>query len=138
MTKEAFLLDGLEYYSVDPGKRRCLNSTIAVGSNRCKYSPKSIDLSTSEGCMIGRKLEPALALEWDKIYNAMGIISIPEKTIPCWMLSLGRLFLSSCQDLHDCSGNWTETGLSSEGAQKLFHLIKDHHLDITQFQKFLQ
>lgn len=65
---EEILNDTIEYYRQDP-KRRCVTL-----SGACVYSGKSARKDT-EGCAVGRLLDPQLAIEIDSIGT------VPIKTI---------------------------------------------------------
>lgn len=138
--KEEFLLDMLEYYTTDT-ERRCVMS-YENKSFFCKYSPKSLGISNkSEGCAIGRKLSPELALELDNKYGGDEIKEIYEKfsgELPEWINEKTLDFLSSCQVFHDSDSYWTESGLSETGVIKLGEILHVENLSTKPFLKYLQ
>lgn len=137
MTREEFLLDMLEYYTVN-STRRCIDT-----AGCCSYSAIS---KYTEGCAIGRLLdkEDAQVLQENPFYGS----SINElwdnyheeiiKILPDWMMKLGREFLKSVQDLHDESDYWTSPGLSKYGKTFLLeNILIKYELNIIKFNKFL-
>lgn len=136
MTQTELLLDALEYYTVDPVGRRCVD-----GENTCRYSPYSLDKEeTSQGCLIGRLLNPELAKKIDDEIgdiNIDSLISGYDYTLPEYMNMNNARFLRSCQDLHDIRRNWTETGLSESGQGAVLDIIDEYNLDRKLFSKFL-
>lgn len=139
MTQEEYLLDTLEYYSVDPINRRCISESIEIG---CRYSPVTIKKEgLSEGCGIGRKLSPEAALEWDKLGTTTiyRIFLRPEMKVlaPEWMQEMDVDFLSDIQRLHDVSYNWCDKGLSNYGKASLVSIIISYELNKELFSKYL-
>lgn len=124
MTKEEFLIDTINHYN---STNRCESSDRA-----CKYSPITIDKKETEGCAIGRHLDPDLAYQIDKelerknnaIENVMDRYSLPE-----WMIQLGKDFLSRVQLLHDYTSNWDTQGLSERGWDKVKSICYDFDID---------
>jgi len=143
-SREAFLLDALDYYTVDPDARRCKNEA----SNTCVYSPFTIGKISSEGCLIGRNLEPQLAKRIDEEQGECGVQDaivryrdlIPKELIALDSRGAGSLFtfLERCQSLHDSSPNWCPTGLSPEGRNYLHSIVSQFDLDKSQFSKYLE
>lgn len=137
MTKEEFLLDMLDYYTVDPEGRRCRNDS------NCWYSPETIDKKTSEGCAIGRCLDKDNAISIDRDFElGVGIkdlIDDKDVRIPDYMYDLGYNFLDRCQSLHDKNDNWdfTNISLSSKGQIELADMINKFDLDKSKFEKYL-
>lgn len=136
MTQTELLLDALEYYTVDPVGRRCVNS-----EGTCRYSPYSLNKEeTSQGCLIGRLLSPELAKKIDDEIgdiNIDSLISGYDYALPEYMNIDNARFLRACQDLHDGRGNWTPTELSEVGKSKVSDIIKEYNLDKELFSKFL-
>lgn len=139
MTREEFLLDEIEYYSSNV-KKRCINS---IG---CFYSSTNVGNSDiSEGCAIGRHLEPELRKKIDEQFSLSDILPAGESSsvrndvifnqLPEWMKELGQDFLVKCQRLHDLSTYWDESGLSPEGKSQLFKIIELFKLDKNKFLK---
>lgn len=94
---------------------------------KCQYLTED-----GKRCAIGRLLNKGKErglMECSKSVNAF--LEIPEfqKIIPDWMTKLSPLFLKSIQALHDGEGYWTETGLSSEGVQKVRQICMDYDID---------
>ncbi len=136
MNKEEFLLDMLDYYTVDPEGRRC-NSEAG-----CYYSPETIGKTTSEGCAIGRKLNTDFANrldeEWDGGIGISEIINdYPD--FPDYMYDFDINFLSECQELHDMPYNWdfNSIGLSTVGKKLVERMIEKFNLDKSKFEKYL-
>lgn len=136
MTQTELLLDALEYYTVDPVGRRCVSE-----SESCYYSPKSIGKEeTSQGCLIGRLLNPDLAKLIDTKEEEIGISTLIKKglyILPDFMNEDNIYFLSECQSLHDLNRYWEETGLSEDGKSKVSKIIDEYNLDRELFSKFL-
>ena len=132
-TKEDFLLDMLEYYSEDPECRRC--KTI---NRSCSYSSETISKDTSEGCAIGRVIEPSLAREFDENMSGTGVSeSVIFDELPEWLQNLGQKFLISIQVLHDLGHNWITEGLSPSGIKKLTNIIAKYQLKKELFNNYL-
>lgn len=106
------LEDTIKYYSEDSEARRCSST-----SSQCYYSPEKANKPESDGCAIGRLLEPELRIELDKLPPS----SINEKIfsqLPDNIKILGVRFLSRLQKLHDESGNWNKNGLTFVGGMR--------------------
>jgi len=133
MNKEEFLLDMLDYYTVDPEGRRCRNN------KECVYSSKSISKTSSEGCAIGRHLNPDLAkqLDEDTIGDIIDVFSMRKEYLPDWMQIMGKEFLSSCQTLHDSNRYWTDKELTHEGRRQLKFIVMQYDLDLSKFKRYL-
>jgi hypothetical protein len=107
-SKENYLVDLLDYYSVSPEERRC------VGSPQCFYSPITLNKLTSEGCAIGRNMTPENAkkldeLEPDGMWYSDCVTKYRE-LFPKEMLLLNTMFLQRCQGFHDDGDNWDAWG----------------------------
>lgn len=90
-TRIDVLNDTIAYYW-GRGERQC-----SVNGN-CQY----IATDTSDGCAIGRLIEPEIA---DKMIQSSGVNNKRNfKLIPKWLKKLGKNFLIELQDAHD--GNW--------------------------------
>jgi hypothetical protein len=133
--REAFLLDTLDYYTVDPIVRRCVPNEIG----RCRYTPEALGktLEQSEGCAIGRKIPRELAIEFDAknysgVFEGKVFCLLPEE-----LQTLGRDFLTSIQQLHDDEFYWTPKSLSRFGVMKLRDIIDYYKLEANKFQKYL-
>lgn len=121
--RAAFLEDMIEYYSKDPVSRRCINDE----NNSCFYSPTTVSKEgLSEGCAIGRKLPKEVAERIDSIGCTVGVVDLDEEDLGN-LFSLGTLFLSACQDLHDSNSYWNAEGLTVEGKSTLAN-IKQNYL----------
>ncbi len=133
MNKEEFLLDMLDYYTVDPEGRRCRDE------NNCYYSPETVHKPTSEGCAIGRHLNADLAKQLDdeKAGYIIDVFDVHINDLPEWMLTVGEQFLSSCQTLHDSNIYWTDNELTYEGRRQLKFIVMQHDLDLSKFEKYL-
>lgn len=134
MNKEEFLLDMLDYYTVDPENRRCQIE------GECKYSPETLHLSTSEGCAIGRHVTKEAALYLDNEYVSVNNIfarSSYLKLLPEWLSDLGVDFLKHCQNLHDHNNHWNNKGLTHVGKEAVEMIIKEFNLDKSKFEKYL-
>lgn len=99
MTRQEFLQDLLDYYTVDPIKRRCMNE-----AGKCFYTPIS---TFTDGCAIGRHLDKELQHEFDNdgVPKSVSEFSVFHK-LPQWMKDLGQDFLLECQILHDRNQVW--------------------------------
>jgi len=137
MNKEEFLLDMLDYYTVDPEGRRCRND------GNCWYSPETANKPTSEGCAIGRKLDRNVANLIDKEHClGIGISSLMDETdndLPDFMYELGCSFLEACQSIHDKDDNWDFANmcLTNEGRLNVLDTVERFDLDKSKFEKYL-
>lgn len=143
MTQLEYLLDTLEYYSVDPEKRRSF-ILIEPGRQSCKYAPVK---ETSEGCAIGRKLIGTTEQKqaWDKSYASyMGIVGTylgPINDVvdirPEWMKDMSMNFLQELQRFHDNKSNWADVGLTREGKYNLKSILEEYAIPVYPFEKYL-
>lgn len=137
MTKEQFLQDTIDYYSVDPENRRCINGTT------CAYSPANANKEgKSEGCAIGRHLSPEVQTKFDKGINCtplnLTIFAImnnqeARKLLPEWMQKMDASFLSDVQCLHDINTYWDSNALSNKGKERVNTIIAEHKLSTELF-----
>lgn len=126
MTAQEFLYDTVHHYNLN---NRCVTST------KCTYSPITIGKENSEGCAIGRYLDPELALQIDKeksdsnagIHHIIDMYPFPD-----WMKKLDIEFLRKLQGLHDADSYWTETGLSKSGKHYVRSMCETFNLDYEQ------
>ena len=127
-SKEEFVLEGLDYFTVDPVNRRCTNINTK-NLDLCQYQPTK----TSEGCFIGRYLTKEQAERGDN-----GDLELSElcQLVPS-LNKLGDLLPLRCQVLHDRSINWDNNGLSSEGKEFLSTIIDQFNMDKSLFTKYL-
>lgn len=135
-TKEAFLLDALEYYTTDTN-RRCTMEGVHCA---CYYSPSKVDKQgISEGCLIGRHLTDENKIKADNCSETSisTVINERPELIPKWMKNLNVSFLATCQNLHDINSCWVKNALSDKGKQDLLHIIQIYDFDKSQFQKYL-
>ena len=112
----AFLEDTVEHYSVNPVKRRC------IVNGQCVYNPKTLKLTESEGCAIGRHLpdEVSLLIDEKGISLALSVQSeFVESRLPENLSELGSNFLRAMQHLHDGDYYWDSKGLSAKGEDKV-------------------
>ena len=129
MTKEQILLSGLEYYTVDPDNRRCIDEF-----GTCKYSPYSLGKQkTSEGCWVGRLLDKDVAKkiddDWKMGIDIGSLIKDGEYKLPIWM---EEDYMSILQYLHDQNSFWNSTGLSSLGKKEVTRICKEFNIEITE------
>jgi len=134
-TKEAFLLDALDYYTTDTN-RLCVNKGL------CKYSPvNATKEGISEGCMIGRHMTPENQMMADAINPYGADVSLILKNysdlLPDWLKLFESEFIRDCQKLHDNYDNWDYTGLTICGYNRLRDIINAYSLDKAQFEKYL-
>lgn len=126
MTAQEFLYDTVHHYNLN---NRCVTTA------KCTYSPITIGKENSEGCAIGRWIDPELAYKIDKevsekdssIRNIFGKYPLPD-----WMTALGVDFLMEIQDLHDYGNYWYSEGLSEEGKKQVRRICKDFNLGYEQ------
>lgn len=140
MTQEEFLIDTLEYYSVDP-TRRC-----ATIDGKCYYSPKNT-ITTGDGCAIGRHLPDMLKESLDvashgnpiTVYSLFTNVDHSHflKDVPDILKSLDVEFLFRIQVLHDYNSNWHTEGLTNTGKEELRRTIIEFNLDENKFQKYI-
>ena len=136
MTKKEFLLDTLKYYTKDTN-RRCATTT-----DSCRYSPKNVGKEKfSEGCAIGRHLNPKVQLLWDREDStSIDYIAYLKcfRKAPGWMRKMNVDFLQVVQILHDNKKNWGKlTGLSKEGRESLQAIIGVYNLKEKDFKTYL-
>lgn len=133
MTSEEILLDMLEFYTNDP-TQRCVDE-----GGGCYYSDVFV-CHKSEGCAIGRMLDPELSKRLDNLYNTSSIksiISLHSDLLPKWLLEHDEGFLTYVQTLHDNSRNWTSFGLSEEGKSFVRKIIFECDFNVETFKEFI-
>lgn len=126
MTAQEFLYDTVHHYNLN---NRCVTTA------KCTYSPITIGKENSEGCAIGRWIDPELAFRIDKEKsdNNSGIHQIIDLyPFPDWMKKLDTNFLRQLQGLHDTDSYWTETGLSKSGKHYVRYICEFFSLDYEQ------
>src|SRR5687768_8359822 len=123
MTPQELLQSTVDYYSVDPKTRRCIDAT-----GDCTYSPKTTGRPESEGCAIGRHLSPEIQEYFDSISHSVTIHEIFKKPklkekLPDWMQQMDATFLRGVQSLHDDNLFWvSDGGLTNAGVEYIRHL----------------
>ncbi len=135
-TKEAFLVDTLDYYLGDISERRCYLEGLG-----CFYSSKTTNKPNSEGCAIGRHIKDE---ETKKQLDIIGNISMVftmgyQDLLPDWMVWFGERFLRDVQMFHDINQNWNvkSNKLSEAGKTHLKEIINTHGLNKSLFTKYL-
>lgn len=126
MTAQEFLYDTVHHYNLN---NRCVDDT------QCAYSPLTIGKNNSEGCAIGRYLDPELAYQIDKerkglnasINRVSELYSLPE-----WMKQLDIALLTEVQNLHDEEMYWDSDGLSEMGKRKVRNICDQFNLSYEQ------
>ena len=87
-TREEVLQDAINYYWGKP-ERRCVDL-----EGNCVYHPSN----TSEGCAIGRYIDPEIARE-------LPLASVRDLRVqwhlPIWLKDMGNNFLETLQECHD-------------------------------------
>jgi hypothetical protein len=124
MTKEEFLIDTINHYTLE---NRCVDY-----NGKCKYSPVYANKDNSEGCAIGRHLDPELAYQIDKDLEDKGasIVKVSHiYSLPDWMENLGIFFLNQIQMLHDENEYWDSKGLSEKGWKQVRCICIDYSID---------
>lgn len=126
MTAQEFLYDTIHHYN---SENRC------VKEDQCAYSPLTVGKSNSEGCAIGRYLDPELAYQIDKdrkeLNASIGRVS-ELYPLPGWMKQLDIALLTEVQNLHDEEMYWNSTGLSEYGKTVVQRICNDFNLDYEQ------
>lgn len=124
----AFLEEGINYYRADTRRRSIKNGV-------CYYNPLNTGNSISEGCFIGRQIEPKLRKSISQRQDAGRVNSFfrcnPE-LIPAKLLKYPIDFLMACQNLHDTDDNWSEAGMTGYGCRQyngVMENIKDGYYD---------
>lgn len=109
------LEETVAYYSENPSERRCIKD------GACKYSPKTLGLEKSEGCAIGRKLNPEKALEIDRQWHKdmPSDVEAIFPQLPNELQKLGITFLLDLQGFHDMSIYWSEKSITESGKQEV-------------------
>jgi hypothetical protein len=131
MTQEQLLKDTIDYYSVNPAKRRCAK----IGG--CYYSPEKANKPSSEGCAIGRHLTPEAKIAFDDLASS-DIVSIMnhddhKAMMPDWMQEMNPDFLNSIQNLHDGPRNWDINGLTGRGKEIVNDIITEYQLNLDRY-----
>ena len=122
-TQLELLNETVEYYSANP-ERRC------VTQSACYYSSeKAGKPGLSEGCAIGRKLDPQTRLIFDS-QGIGGIGRVFKRTdlfemLPESIKIMEERFLVMLQSLHDNDQFWTKTSISEKGTDEV-ERIKDY------------
>lgn len=122
-----FLEDTVQYYSVDPIKRRSISDTKG-----CFYSPKNAHKPSSNGCAIGRHLPEELQGKYDSVSSCSisYIYTVYYNELPVNLKELPCEFLRDVQHLHDAGINWNGMGLSLTGeknVQKIKNYISNYN-----------
>ena len=124
-----FLEDTITYYSADVN-RRCVGESSET-SPRCKYSPKNAAKEgVSDGCAMGRHMTAENKLKADNVFVATSdsgianVIDLNPDILPTSIVALGKDFLGNMQELHDLDRNWVDSGLSSQGKNKVERIKK--------------
>jgi hypothetical protein len=107
----------IAYFSEDP-IRRC------KGESGCFYHPSTLGLEgVSEGCAVGRKLNPDIALALDDCDDGLKASKIFEEDLGI-LSGLHPAFLDACQELHDMNEFWhrDKPGLTVAGKRKLIDI----------------
>lgn len=130
MSPTEFLIDTIKHYN---SENRCF------GKHYCTYSPLSSGKEgKSEGCAIGRHLDPEVAYQIDKDHRTSSgeyaCASISKKMMnnypfPDWMKAMEESFLSNMQELHDYMGHWDEKGISDFGWVAVKRICDEHNLN---------
>lgn len=126
MTAQEFLYYTVHHYN---SNNRCTDG------QKCTYSPITIDKKNSEGCAIGRWLDPDLAYQIDT--ERSGINSIINYIIdiypfPEWMKRMNINFLKDVQSLHDTHEYWDSNGINKYGKNKVKSICEEYNLDYEQ------
>lgn len=92
-TREELLQNTIDYYWGLP-ERQCIDS-----SGTCMYSA----IGTSDGCAIGRHIDPILSAKLDELNHTDTTIGNPHvfDSLPIWLQKFGKDFLVELQHLHD-------------------------------------
>lgn len=124
------LNDVVEHFSKDPRELR----SIAPFMGMCLYHPP-VNKPKSIGCAIGMYLPENVCRKMDKQKNGTAIadffVGKRKAVLPKWMQKMDVKFLTSVQNLHDNSWNWSGKGLSEGGKEYVAGIIKTHNLPKT-------
>lgn len=130
MSPTEFLIDTIKHYN---SENRC------AGECWCTYSPISSEKEGfSEGCAIGRHLDPEIAYQIDKDnrtesgeYNnsSVSIKMMHKYPFPDWMIEMNIDFLIAVQHLHDDARYWNNDGISDIGWLYVKIICTDNNLD---------
>jgi hypothetical protein len=107
------LEETVKYYSENT-ERRCVKGS-------CTYAPENSDkASISNGCAVGRLLEPDLRLNLDEMFSSGDDSGVSNEylfsLLPEKVRNLGMPFLTDLQVLHDDNSNWSAgEGLTVSG-----------------------
>ena len=99
------------------------------------YSPKTLGVKNSDGCAIGRFLDPEIAYQIDAENNGISIKLLlnMDYELPEWIKNMDSDFLQSVQDLHDTDSYWEKRGLSYLGKQIVNAMIINHNLNVEPY-----
>jgi len=137
------LAEGVRYYSQDPSKR-----SVTFGGG-CYYSGSNAGKPDSEGCMIGRMLNPQEREYVDYFFKGAdssdvatlmqcaidGIIDLDHQFL---FDEENKYVLTRFQELHDNNNFWTDKGLSFEGVKCLKGILDSYpQLDRSLFEEFI-
>ncbi len=111
-------------------RKELLDETASHFNSTNRSVEKGVSISvciySGVGCAIGRKIEDkelCKKLDW-QIESAVSSDNTFQM-LPENLKELGQDFLTELQNLHDAKGNWIESGLSDEGYQKYYKIIKE-------------
>lgn len=136
----------ISYYGADPKGRRC---SIDV-DGPCRYSGTTVNKSfTSEGCAIGRLMDPINALKLDELIAGQGdqgggiafVHPNPaaRPLFPEWILAWPVDVLGHLQILHDSPGNWSrDGGLTRTGVDSVAYIVELLDLDESLMPYYLK
>ena len=126
MTQKEFLIDTINHYN---SSNRCSHQ-----DGDCCYSPFTAGLEgKSEGCAIGRFMEPEVALEMDNKHDLMNIRTLLNHEPDCisdWMKEFDIDFLTAIQNLHDADVYWNKQGLSELGHEEVLKICKKFGIEL--------
>lgn len=127
------LAENLAYFVNNP-KKRC------VVGYECRYSGTTLNLKT-KGCFVGALLAPKDRLLADAgefgTSNQL-ILNGPKAGIKLpKIVSENQSLMKTFQMFHDNEINWSKSGLTDIGKNKLKEIIHGYGLDEKYFEKFL-
>lgn len=111
-TRQELFDNTINYFNID-------NLSYSFGS--CFYR------KNEKACAIGREIKDELAFKLDNFSGGYGVCDV-FNLLPKRLQKMGIEFLSSIQDLHDNTNNWTSDGLSETGKNSAQEIAEEFNL----------
>lgn len=126
-TMQIMLQDVVDQFVTNPESR-------GFNNGDCSYNPENPKILP--GCAIGMYLDIKTAKKLDEIGDIQTVFDTESTSLlPDWMINLGEDFLFIIQSFHDCSTNFTETGISILGLDNIKYICKEFNLKLPKINK---